>query len=223
MTKQTGPSAAVMEAMSESAPAPKNSDSLAELQKLAKASIVLAAEISDLEEQLRGKNEALAAIYTKSMVDLMAELEIDYIGIPPTDNLPGMDFNLRSTYGANIAASWDAERKNRGFAFMKKMGAEDLIKTEVSVLFPKGGLQQAQKLLASAKKIKVSFKDPKRKKILKTAVNADLIKTIPSGSLKGWLKELYEKKGKTLTESQLALIGGYVGKVVKPEVRDAES
>ena len=106
---------------------------------------------------------------------------------------------------------------------MKKMGAEDLIKTEVSVLFPKGGLQQAQKLLASAKKIKVSFKDPKRKKILKTAVNADLIKTIPSGSLKGWLKELYEKKGKTLTESQLALIGGYVGKVVKPEVRDAES
>lgn len=192
-------------------------DRLAMLQALGAEARDVELEISSMEEAVKRKRERLNQLCQKEMVDLMTELGLDKIGVSGRGNEPARDYRLVPYYSANIAASWPPERREAGFKFITKMGAEALIKTEVSVLFPKGGLKAAQKLAKSAKKLSVPIVGKSKKKI-KQPVSVELIKAVPSGSLKSWLKEYYER-GRSLSISDLEKIGASVGRIVKPEER----
>jgi type III secretion system FlhB-like substrate exporter len=97
------------------------------------------------------------------------------------------------------------------------MGAEDLIKTEVVVLFPKGGAALAKKLVAYAKKLKIKVQIGKKK--ISKSVSVELSRSIPHGSLSAWLRELVEKHHKVPNASDLEKIGGAMGVMVEPEER----
>jgi len=170
-----------------------------------------------MEEELRDLKLALNKIYQDNLPQMMQEVGLDKIGIAKEGNYPGYDYKLKKFYRANIASKWDEEKREAAFAYVKSMGAEDIIKTEVVVLFPKGGLKLAQKLVATAKKMKVPVKVGKKK--IAKPVQVELSKSIPWATLSAWLKELVEKHHKVPSAENLEKIGGSIGVVVEPEER----
>lgn len=196
---------------------PVNSDKLAQLQDLAVSARDTELRIANLQDQLRAAGSELREIYYDKMPALMQELGLDKLGLPPDGNQPGVNYSLKTYYSANIAAGWPPEKREQAFKFMARYKADDLIKTEVTVLFPRGGLKAAQKLLAQVKKIKIPSKQGKKK--VKLSVRAELTKTIPHNTLGAWLRELAEKHGRILPPADLEIIGGSIGKFVKPETR----
>lgn len=196
---------------------PTDGDKLDHLQAFAAEARNLELEVLRLSEQLAETQAKLRNAYTDTFPSLLQELKLDHIGLAKDGNKPGMDFRLKTNYAANIAAGWPPEKREAGFALVTKLKAEDMIKTEVSVLFPKGGLKAAQKLLKQIAKIKLKTKVGK--KVVTTKLKPELTKTIPHGTLSAWLKELVEKHHKMLSPQDLEKIGGYIGQIVKPEIR----
>jgi hypothetical protein len=213
----SGPTAAVAAAI-KSNTLEVGKDKLDAIQAEARKARDLEFSIQELEEQVKSLKFNLRAIYFDTLPAMMMEARVDKIGIAKEGNYPGYDYKLKKFYKANIAAGWDDDRREEGFTFVIDHGAEDLIKTEVSVLFPKGGSRLAQKLVAIARKMKVPVKVGK-KKLLKP-VHVELSKSIPHGSLSAWLKELVEKRHKVPTADDLEKIGGAIGVVVEPEERE---
>lgn len=193
-----------------------SSDKLDAIRAKARQARDLEFQIKNLEEQVKEHKIQLYDIYSNQLPDLMLGAGVDTIGLPQEGNYLGWDYNLETFYRANIAAKWPNEKREAAFDYIKSMGAEDLIKTEVVVYFPKGGVKLAQKLLSQVKKIKM--KPPKGKKVA-PKIRAELSRSIPHGSLSAWLKELVEKRHKVPSASDLEKIGGAIGRIVKPEER----
>lgn len=185
------------------ATANNGAQALAHIQRKAAQARDLELEIKSLEEQLKAKREALNKILASELPDMFNEAGTDHIGIPKQGNLPARDFALKPYYSANIAASWDEERRARAFDFLKSKKAEDLIKTEVVARLPKGKLKEAKSLVAAAKKLKVA---------------ATLKMSVHSATLTAWLKEWYDN-GKSFSAADLEKIGGSIGQYVKMEDR----
>lgn len=209
----TKPSAAVAAAIA-SSQTTANPDKLAKLREAAREARDLEFRIADLQNVLKERKAELDQIYSQKLPQLLDELGLDQIGIPAEQNMPGYDYKLKPYYSANIAASWPTEKREAAFDYVKSMGAEDLIKTEVVAYFPKGGLKQAQKLLSQIKKIKIATKVGKKK--ITKPIQVELSKSIPHASLTAWLRELIEKHH---SMPDLEKIGGSVGRMVKPEER----
>jgi len=174
------------------------------LQSYAAQARDLELQIKDLEAQLHEKRDRLKAIYHTTMPDLLDALHLDHIGLPANGNQPGLDFHLQPYYSANIAAAWDEERKQIGFDLLTKLKADDLIKTEVAVRLPKGQLKLAKKICQTIEKLgpTPSFKQ-----------------SVHPGTLSAWLRELYEIRHQSLPQSDLDLIGGFVGRKVTSQER----
>ena len=182
-----------------------SSDKLVLLQQHAAKARDLELDIATFMEGIAQCKEQLKELQQDKMPSLMDELKIDRIGVPVNGNKPAMDYKLIQQISGSIAASWSAEKKQLAFDVLKKYKADSLIKTEVSAKLPKGNLKQAKALVAAAKKLKIT---------------ADLKQSVHAGTLTAWLKEIYEG-GQTLPQSDLEKIGGWVGRIVKAEERDA--
>lgn len=193
-----------------------SSDKLDAIRSKARQARNIEFQIKNLEDQIKEQKVLLFDIYSNQLPDMMLAAGVDTIGIPKEGNYLGWDYNLETFYRANIAAKWPHEKREAAFNYIKSMGAEDLIKTEVVVYFPKGGAKLAQKLVSHIKKIKM--KPPKGKKVA-PKIRAELSRSIPHGSLSAWLKELVEKRHKVPSASDLEKIGGAIGRIVKPEER----
>lgn len=201
------PSAAVARAAAtkqQASPTQANADKLTVLAATAALARDLELEISDLTNQAKEKAAQLRNLYEDRLPSLLDDAKLDHIGVPPQGNKPGVDYKLTTLYAASIAASWPEEKRSAAFDFLKSHGAESLIKTEVTAKLPKGQLKAAKQLMAAAKKLKIQSQ-------LKQSVHA--------GTLGAWLRELYERNNQSLTPTELAKIGGFVGRVVRPEER----
>ena len=217
-------------AMGDNSPT-KSPDALEALKNGAREARLIERNIEDLENQLSDAKAKLQRLYQNTLVGLMDAAEVDFIGIPASGNFQAKDFELKPFYSASIAASWPEEKREAAFAMLTKYKAEDLIKTELSIHFPGGGLSAAKKLMAAAKKIKVIQTITKTKKDRKTGkvkitklkvakpVVVEISKAVPSGTLKAWLRELVEKRNIMLPSADLEKIGGSVGRIVKPKDR----
>ena len=192
-------------------------DKLEAIQAEAKKARDLEFTIAELEARVKEHRSHLNTIYIETLPQMMMEVGIDHIGLAKEGNYAGYDYKLKKFYRANIAARWDDEKREQGFAYVKRMGAEDLIKTEVVVLFPKGGVALAKKLVAFAKKMKVNIKIGKKK--IAKPVTVEISRGIHSGTLSAWLRELVEKHHKFPSVADLEKIGGTIGVVVEPEER----
>lgn len=178
--------------------------SIEKLQELAARARDLEFEITDREEQIRNLKAELNDLYDEQMPTLLDDLGLDNIGIAPNGNQPGYDFELRPYYAANIAANWTEEKRELAFSLLSKLGAEDLIKSEISTRLPKGSIKLAKQILAAIKKL---------------GVDATHKKSVHNQTLSAWLRELYETRHQSLSNEQLEKIGGHVGRKVVPKER----
>lgn len=188
-------------------PAAKPTDKLTILQGIAAKARDLELEIKGLAETLQEKQKALNDLYSATMPELLDEIGIDHIGVPPQGNKPGVDFVMDTIYRASIASSWDESKRQAGFDVLRRCAAEALIKTEVSAKLPKGNLTAAKKIFSSLKKLNI-----------KGAV-LDMKQSVHAGTLSSWLREVYEDRGQQLPASDLEKIGGFVARSVKPVER----
>src|SRR5258706_4932095 len=101
-------------------------------------------------------------------------------------------------FKANIAADWDEERRNAGFECLIANGAEDLIKTGITISFGKKEHNQALAL----------YDD-----LVKMDLSPVLKESVPWGTLTKWLQDK-----KIVSSEILEKIGGFIGRVVNVKI-----
>ena len=154
------------------------------------------AEKADLEARLKTLSERLNHQYAKALPDLMDEAGVTAITIEPDGNLPSYTATVKSFYSANIAASWDPERRGAGFRYLETVAAGDLSKTEVGIVFPRERHDEARAFC---------------KKLIEDGYGPSYKETVHAATLTAWLKERAEA-GEI---PDLEKIGGTIGRVVR--------
>lgn len=154
-------------------------------------------EIAHYEEIVATKQKALTELRSKTLPDMMIELKIDNIGLAAEGNYPAYDAELSPFYSANIAVGWTEEERKEGFDYLESIGEGDLIKTEVTVAFPREDRKKALALI---------------KELAEKGLAPSIKQNIPFQTLTAWLKRQVEKKQFT---PDLKKIGGTVGLVVR--------
>jgi hypothetical protein len=153
--------------------------------------------IKDVELQLNALRAEARSIAERELVEMMNEAGTDQIGLPPSGNLPGMEAELRPYYSANIAAGWDEERREKAFDALASAGASDLIKTRITLDFPRDSraavIETAAWLKKHAKGASFTIKD-----------------SVHSSTLTAWVRECFEK-GHTNMLPDLEVIGASTG------------
>jgi hypothetical protein len=180
-------------------------DKLQRLQATAAVARDIELRLLDLASETKACNAALQVLYRETLPSLFDEAKLDHIGVPPSGNKAGIDFELKSYYSASISASWPQEKRDLAFATLKKRKAEDLIKTEIVARLGRGKLPLAKKLIAAAKKLKIAV---------------DVKVSVHSATLSSWLREVYEVNHQSLPASDLEAIGASVGRYVRPKERE---
>jgi hypothetical protein len=184
--------------------APVSQDRLDAITNKATEARDLELEIADLEEVLSEKKVRLNAIYHAELPELMLAAGVDTLGLPAQGNQPAYDGKLKPFYSANIAASWDAEKRAEGFRALEEVGAADLIKQTVTVQLPRGSKEEAEKLV---------------KTIGELGWTPAVAETVNHQTLTAWLKAQVETGG---TIPPLDKIGGTIGnKVTLKKRKDA--
>ena len=157
--------------------------------------------VSDLSQRLKDANTQLQLLYQKDLPDLMDEAGVDKVGLPASGNLPAMDAELRPFYSANIAASWDEDRRQAAFNWLEEHGHGDLIKTDVTLSYAREDREEAKEM---AEDLRIRGYTPQ----LKEGVHAQ--------TLSAWLREQIEDRHHF---PPLETIGGSVGRVVRLKER----
>ena len=112
-------------------------------QRLAKDLMDVSSNIEVLEKQLKDLKKRKLEIESREIPDLFGEIGVDRIGLPEDNS----DVIVKPFYKANIAASWDEERKARAFNWLDENGYGDVISVDVTVSFKRGERGLAESLL----------------------------------------------------------------------------
>jgi hypothetical protein len=158
-------------------------------------------EIADLDERIKATKAEAAEIRTKKLVDLMAEVGVDRVGLPAEGNYPACDAELRPYYHAVISADWEPERRQAAFAWLDSAGHGDLIKTAITILIPRDDR-------AMAKSIELYLEQ--------TGVQHTVLLDVPWNTLTAFVREQVEKYHRT---PPLETLGATVGQLVKLKAR----
>lgn len=143
-----------METLTKSAPdfsieadAP-TADKLEALRNAVREQRDLEAEIAARDNALKESKTRLDELRFRSLPDLFMAAGVDSVGLAAEGNLPAYDAKLGDFYHANIATSWDADRRKAAFDWLEKNGHGDLIQIAVTVNIPRGELEKAKKLFS---------------------------------------------------------------------------
>lgn len=101
----------------------------------------------DLEQQLRDVNIKIADLEFTRLPALLDEARVSSLTVETSGNQPAVSLTVKPHYAANIAASWEDDRRQTAFAALEKVGAGDLIKTEVKILLGRKERAQLKKLI----------------------------------------------------------------------------
>ena len=159
------------------------------------------AEISSLDERIKDAKAEAADIRTKKLVDLMAEVGVDRVGLPAEGNYPACDAELKPYYHAVISADWEPERRQAAFAWLDSAGHGDLIKTAITILIPRDDRAMAKSIELYLEQCGVSY-------------TAQL--DVPWNTLTAFVREQIENYHRT---PPLETLGATVGQVVKLKAR----
>lgn len=168
------------------------------LERLRRAELDIATKAAELKQL-----ELFAADQrTKVIPELFLSAEVDKIGMPETDDARACDAYIENFYHANIAKSWPPEKRQAAFDELKRLGAEDLIQTDIILSFPKASTKEVRKCAAVLRK---------------AGYSPTIEEGVPWARLTSWLKEHIEH-GRPFPK--LDLIGAIVGKMVKLKYRE---
>lgn len=176
-------------------------DKLAAIREAARSARDLDKRIADLTEMLELTRGARRDVVARVLPELMMEAGVKTLGLEAEGNLPAYDFTLRNYARANVAASWEPERRAAGFEALERAGAGDLIKTVLTVEFGRGEVELARDVQAQ---------------LSEEGRESRLSMDVPHQTLSAWLREAIAR-GQELPP--LELIGGEVGQIVEMKPR----
>jgi hypothetical protein len=154
-------------------------------------------EKQDAEQRIKEINVKIFDMERKTLPDLMNMAGVPSLEIEAAGNSPALFIKKEPYYRANIAASWDSQRKDDAFRWLSENGGGDLIKTEITVRLPLRSTAMAKTVIAALRKLKVEF---------------TVDKAVPWASLTSFLRECYERRKIT---PPLDKLGAEVGEIVK--------
>jgi hypothetical protein len=175
------------------------SDKLLELREMVSAARDLEKEREMLNERLSAINSALdgpEGYFFRKLPALMSEIGMTSLTLEPEGNLPGYVATSAPYYKASISAEWPEDKRKEAFDYLEEVEAGDLIKTEVTVAFPREQRELAKKFQVVAKKYG----------------DATIKENVAWNTLTAWLREQVEENGEM---PQLDKIGGIVARIVK--------
>jgi hypothetical protein len=175
--------------------APRASEDLIEeIKRMAGVARGQEKAVSLLSLKLTEAKRQLDHTITRTLPELM-----DKAGIPSVtiDDGHGVyTVSVRTSYNANIAATWDNERRKAAFDWLDNNGHGSLIKTEVVTNFPRDERDEVANF--------IGYLDREGHSYLKR-------EGVHAGTLSSWLREMITS-GHT---PPLDVIGGYVERVAK--------
>jgi len=168
----------------------------------------LVAEVRDLElskrqgeERLKETSKALLKLTMETLPDFMDEVGVQSISLDAEGNYPPFEAKLEPFIKANIAVSWDEERRAAAFEWLEANGHGDLIKTQYVIELPCEEREKANELEIALAKLGVVF---------------DCSLEVPWQTLSAWLRERVNSHD----IPPLELIGGQIGRCVKLKRKD---
>lgn len=163
--------------------------------------------LADLEARVEETKAAKLTLETTTLPDMMAAAGMDKFGLEAEGNNPAYDAKVEPLVRANIAAGWDEPKREAGFAVLRQLGGESLIKTVVTFEFD-------PKDRAAAKEFTERVFD-------ELGYEGKEALSVNHNSLASWLKAEVNAKPEPRMPStdQLAAIGAFVGRTVKIKKR----
>src|ERR1700742_2219663 len=171
------PPAALIAAAKEN-PQKANQDSLQRLREAVANVRDMEMRKANAEETLKKINIELQNQYFKELPDLMTEVGVSELTISAEGNMPAYKAKSEPYYKGVIQEGWPEEQKQAAFDWLDDNGHGDLIKTQVTVSFPREQRAAAVKFA---------------KQVEKAGMNASVGQTVHWGTLTAWLKEMIEK------------------------------
>ena len=150
-------------------------------------------EIADLQETIKLKSQRVESMKNRELVDLFDEVGVTNIGLEAEGNVPPYEIEIQPYYHANIKVE-DNPDAPKAFAYLRKVGEADMIKTTYTVSF---GMGESKKQKAFETMLR------------KAAVAYDSKFGVPWNTLTAWLKRQVEVEKKT---PPLQLLGATVGR-----------
>lgn len=158
-------------------------------------------EVADLRERIDLIEKRNSYLLTKELVDMFTEAQVPELVLGAEGNWPAYRAVKVPYYKANISSEWDDERQQRGFQELEKHGAQDLIRTLVTVDLPRGKGQRAKA-------------DKLLRWLDKNGYNCSEKLSVPWNTLTAWLREQFTKFPNE-PKPDLEAIGAHVGEVVR--------
>jgi len=163
--------------------------------------------ISDLELRLETARERREALVSVELPDYFTKVGQDRMGLPEF----GVDLVLENFVHANIAADWEPERREAAFSWLEDNGHGDMVKVQLTMLFPKTALELARWVQQALTALKLPKEYQKQ-----TMPASDILMTVPWNTLTAWAKDQI-KQG---AELPLDTLGVTTGRIVKIKKRD---
>ena len=157
----------------------------------------LRAEIDTSNEIIKEKNETIHTLERKTLPELFTAAGVKALTLEKDGNYPAYEAERSAYYRANIAVGWEAEKRQKAFDWLEKNGGADLIRCEIVVSVPRTDVKKRKAVIDALKKLKVEH---------------DIQLNVPWASLTSFIKEMYERKKKSVP---LELLGADVGEIVK--------
>lgn len=205
------PSAAVAQAIRRTKPE-VSSDKLEQLKTLVREARTLEVRIGNGEELLEKLRTERTRYLQNVIPDAMTTLKIPSITIDAEGNEPAYTASNKPFYSAGISSKWDEEKQREGKEYLKEIGHGDLLKQEVTFLFPVGtDLSLVQRFVKEAMKLRIMDKKKRRLEIPYPTIREG----VHSGTLTSWLKRLVESRDALVPKLKLEKIGAYIGQKVE--------
>lgn len=168
-------------------------DKLDKAKKLVRECRDLETANAEYAEKMKSNSERINVLKTKELVDMFDEVGINHLGLDAEGNMPPYEIEIKPYYHANIKIE-DNPDAPKAFAYLRKQGEGDMIKTTYTVAFGMGEAKKQKAFESLLKKAKVEY---------------DAKFGVPWNTLTAWLKRQVEVEKKT---PPLQLLGATVGR-----------
>jgi len=166
-------------------------------------------EIRELEERTKECNIRKREMMYNTLPHIFMEAAVDSLTLQKEGNLPAYEASLKDDYYTKVTTEWTPQEQEEAFAFLTKRKAADLIKHTIELRF---GLKE--------NKLFTGFMSMLRKYNKELHARIQEKQSVPAGTLRAYIKEVYERGGE-FSDEELRILGATVGKVVKlKEVHD---
>lgn len=160
----------------------------------------LTLDAEEWERRRKAANAELNDLKFRQLPEMFMQAHATSHGLASEGNLPGFQGVLKPYHKAVISAEWPPERQEAGYAALRALGGEDLVRSTVTVEFGRGEDTDALKLCLYLQGEGYEFTRGQ---------------SVHWGTLTAWLREQHVKLRREFTREELEAIGATVGHVVE--------